>query len=417
MANGTKGRKSKRKIIIFSIIGVVVLALVLLVVLGSKREPITTVQTEKVEKRTLTQIVSATGKIQPELQVKINAEVSGEITALPVKEGQKVKKGDLLVKVKPDLYIAQRDQQKAMLVVSEATMIKAEADYKRAKGLFEKKLLSDQDLETAKTNYSVQKAQWESAEAALSQAEESLRKTTIYSPIDGTVSNLISRLGERVNGSSFMQGTEIMTVADLKSMEAQIDIDENDVVLVKIGDTSRISVDAYPGKKFTGIVYEIGNAAKTTGLGTQEEVVNFLVKIRILDEEAGLRPGMSVTADTETDTRRDVLSVPIQSVTTRMPKMEQKPAEDHPEGVTINNGKKKEETKIDEVVFLNDNGKAKMVKVKRGISDDAYVEITEGLKGGEEVISGSFKAINRELEEGSKMKIDNQPKKFASTTK
>ncbi len=417
MANGTKKGKSKKKIIIFSIIGVVVLALVLLVVLGSKRETIITVQIEKIEKRTLTQVVSATGKIQPELQVKINAEVSGEIIALPVKEGQKVKKGDLLVKVKPDTYIAQRDQQKAMLVVAEANLMKIESDYNRAKGLFEKRLISDQELEAAKTNYSVQKAQWESAKAALNQAEESLRKTTISSPLDGTVSNLISRLGERVSGSSFMQGTEIMTVADLRSMEAQVDIDENDVVLVKIGDTSRINVDAYPAKKLNAVVYEIGNAAKTKGLGTQEEVVNFLVKIRIVDKGVELRPGMSVTADTETDTRRDVLSVPIQSVTTRMPKMEQKPEEGQAEGFVVNNGKKKEETKIDEVVFLNDNGKAKMVKVKRGISDDAYVEITEGVSGGEEVISGSFKAINRELEDASKLKVDNQPKKFASPTK
>ncbi len=272
-------------------------------------------------------------------------------------------------------------------------------------------------LETAKTNYSVQKAQWESAKAALNQAEESLRKTTIYSPIDGTISNLISRLGERASGSSFMQGTEIMTVADLKSMEAQVDIDENDIVQVKIGDTSRISVDAYSGKKLVGIVYEIGNAAKTKGLGTQEEVVNFQVKIRVLDKGIELRPGMSVTADTETDTRHDVLAVPIQSVTTRTPKMEQKPEEGQPEGVTINNGKKKEEIKVDEVIFLNDNGKAKMAKVKRGISDDTYVEITEGLKGGEEVISGSFKAINRELEDGSKLKVDNQQKKFTASTK
>ena len=416
MANGTKKAKSKKKIIIFSIIGVVVLALVLLVVLGSKRETIVTVQTEKIEKRTLTQVVSATGKIQPELQVKINAEVSGEIIAMPVKEGQKVKKGDLLVKVKTDLYMAQRDQQKAMLVVAEANLVKAEADYNRAKGLFEKKLISDQDLETAKTSYSVQKAQWQSAKAALSQAEESLSKTTIYSPINGTISNLISELGERVSGSSFTQGTEIMTVAELRSMEARVDVDENDIVLVSIGDTSRITVDAYPDKKLTGVVYEIGNAAKTKGLGTQEEVVNFEVRIRVLNKGIELRPGMSVTADTETETRHNVLSVPIQSVTTRMPKKEPKPEDGQDEGVVVNNGKKKEETKIDEVVFLNDNGKAKMVKVKRGISDDSYVEITEGISGGEEVISGSFKAINRELEEGSKLKVDNQQKKFASTT-
>ncbi len=414
MANGKKKRSIKKKIIIFSILGFVIVALVLVIFLGSKREVIVPVQTEKVEHHTITQIVNATGNVYAVTQVKINAEVSGEIIQLPVKEAQLVHKGDLLVKVKPDLYIAARDQSNAQLISAQASLIKAESDYNRSKGLYEKKLVSDQELELAKTNYLVQKAGVDAAKAGLSQAEESLRKTTIYSPINGAVSNLVAELAERVSGSSFMQGTEIMTVANLDSMESRIDVDENDVVLVHIGDTAKISVDSRPGKKFLGIVTEVGNAAKPVATGTVDQVVNFEVRIRFIDKDPLLRPGMSVNVDIETMTRQNVFAVPIQSVTTRMPKVQEVKLDDKPEGVTTTNGsqKKKEEPKIDEVVFLNDGGKAKMVKVKRGISDDSYVEITEGLKGGEEVISGSYKAISRELEDGSKLRIDNQQKKI-----
>ena len=334
MANG-KGRKSKKKIFILSGIGVVVLALVLIVLLGSKRENVINVQTEKVQRKSITQIVTASGKIQPETMVKINSEVSGEIILLPVKDGQKVKKGELLVRINPDVYQATVDgaeaalvSAKASLALSQANLDKSESEYKRAQGLHEKTLMSDQDFVGAKTTYKVAKAQNESAVsgvtqavASLNQAKENLAKTSIYAPIDGTVSQLISELGERVSGSSFTEGTEIMTVSDLTRMEARINVGENDVVLIAVNDTATIQVDAYPDRKLKGVVYELANTATTTGAGTQDEVTNFQVKIRVLDKDIALRPGMSMSADVQTETRNNVLAVPIQSVTTRTPKV------------------------------------------------------------------------------------------------
>jgi HlyD family secretion protein len=271
--NGKK--KNKKKLFIFTGIGVVVIALVLVVVLGSKKENVVTVQTEKVTKRTITQVVNASGKIQPETAVKINAEVSGEITVLPVKEGDRVKKGTLLVRIKPDQYQAQVDRADAGLALAQANLEKAESEYKRSEELFQKKLLSEQEFVTFKTNYTVNKSQYSSAVASLRDAKESLSKTSIYAPMDGTVSQLLSELGERVSGSSFTQGTQIMTVSDLSMMEARVDVGENDIVLIAIGDTARIQVDAYPDKKFAGIVYEIANTATTTNLGSQDGVTNF----------------------------------------------------------------------------------------------------------------------------------------------
>ncbi len=426
MANN--GRRSKKRLFIFSGIGLVLLVLVVLVVLGSKRETIHSVQTEKVTRRTITQVVTASGKIQPELQVNISPEVSGEIIDLPVKIGQKVRKGDVLVRIKPDTYVAARDQAKASLnsaiaglELTKANYAKAQSDYRRATDLHAKGLLSDAELEAIKTSHDVAKAQYEAeihrveqTRASLNQAEENLRKTTIYSPMQGTVTLLNSKLGERVVGTGLMAGTVIMIVADLSRMEARVDVDENDVVLVSIGDTARIEVDAYPDRRFVGVVYEIANTAKTRGVGTQEEITNFEVKIRVLDKDVALRPGMSLTADIETETRHDVLAVPIQSVTTRMPKEEEKKEakqDEQPTFASKNAGKKKNETKVDEVVFVVDGGRAKTVKVKRGISDDAYVEIVEGLKGDEEVVSGSYKAINRDLEDGFKVRVENKPKR------
>jgi HlyD family secretion protein len=428
MANNNK--KSKKRLFIFSGMGVVLVVLVLLVLLGSKREPVITVQTEKVAKRTITQTVSASGKIQPEVLVNISPEVSGEIIELPVKMGQHVKRGDLLVRIKPDTYMAARDQSKAVLnsaianlELAKANFDKATSDYKRSEDLHKKGLLSDAELETVKTAYEVAKAQYqaqqhqvEQSQASLDQAEENLRKTTIYAPMAGTVSQLNNKVGERVVGTGLMAGTVVMSVADLLMMEARIDVDENDVVLVSNGDTSRIAVDAYPDRKFTGVVYEIANTATVVGAGTQQEVTNFEVKIRVLDKDVMLRPGMSVTADIETATHHDVWAVPIQSVTTRMPKEPEKKEAEQEQPTTVNKptAKKKMENKVREVVFVADNGQAKTVTVKRGISDDQYVEITEGLKGGEEVVSGSYKAINRDLEDGSKIKVDNKAKQTVS---
>jgi HlyD family secretion protein len=424
MANG---KKNKKKLFIFSGIGVVAIVLVLVVVLGSKKDNIITVQTEKVTRRSITQVVNASGKIQPETMVKINAEVSGEITSLPVKEGDRVKKGELLVRIKPDQYQAQVDRAeaglqsaRASLSLQTANLEKAESEFKRAQELYDKKLLSDQEFIAAKTSRNAAKSQLESAQAGVRQAEasfrdarESLNKTAIYSPMAGTISQLISELGERVSGSGFTQGTQIMTVADLSMMEARVDVGENDIVTISIGDTARITIDAYPDKKFVGTVYEIANTAKSKGLGTQEEVTNFEVKIRVLNKDISLRPGMSMTADIETETKKNIVAVPIQSVTTRAPKKEgEKPNEEKgkeqggPGGLSMNE-------KPVECVFIVEGGKAKMTPVKRGINDEGYVEITEGMAEDFEVVSGSYKAINRELEDGSVVKVENNAAKFA----
>ncbi len=420
-----KSKKSKKKIYLFSGIGAVVLILVLVVVFGGNKEKIISVQTEKIQRKTITQKVAASGKIQPETMVKINAEVSGEITELPVKEGEKVKRGDLLVRIKADQYLAQVERSnaalssaKANLTLQSATLEKVQSEFSRANEMYQKKLISEQEFITAKTNSSVAQAQYESARAGVAQAEaslkdakESLAKTTIYAPMDGTISALKSELGERVSGSSFTQGTEIMTVADLAKMEARVNVGENDIVLISVGDTARITVDAYQEKKLKGIVYEIANTATTKGLGTQEEVTNFEVKIRVLDKNITLLPGMSMTADIETETRANVLAVPIQSVTIRASKDEKKEESSNKNSEEKSNNKKKSD-KPTEVVFLNDNGKAKMISVERGISDDEYVEITKGLEEGKEVVSGGYKAISRELEDGTVLKIDNEEKKF-----
>lgn len=421
MANG---KKNKKKIFIFSGIGAVVIILILVIVLGSRKENVIPVQTEKIGRRTITQIVNASGKIQPETMVKINAEVSGEITALPVKEGDQVKKGDLLVRIKPDQYQAQVDRAEAGLASSRASLNlqkanleKVESEFKRAQELYQKNLLSDQEFIAAKTAMSVAKAQYETAQAGVRQSEASLRdareslaKTVIYAPMNGTVSQLLSELGERVSGSSFTQGTQIMTVADLSAMEARVDVGENDIITISIGDTARLSIDAFPDRKFNGIVYEIANTATSRGLGTQDEVTNFQVKIRVKNKEASLRPGMSMTADIETATKKNVLSVPIQSVTTRSPKPkteETKEADAPPQSAFSKNEKPVE------CIFIVENNKAKMVPVKRGINDEGYVELLEGATEEAEVISGTYKAINRDLEEGSIVKIDNQSKKFS----
>ena len=407
------GKKNKKKIIIFSIIGVMVIALALVVFLGSRKEPVITVQVEKAQFRSLTQVVTATGKIQPEVLVKITPEVSGEIVALPVKEGDRVKKGALLMKIKPDFYMAQRDQAAAGLLQAKASLSKSEPEFRRVETLFKKGLASESEFDQARAAYEANKAAYAQATASLNQAQENLRKTTIIAPMDGTVSQLNSELGERVLGTVQFQGTDVMTIADLSRMEARVDVSENDVVLVSIGDTARIDVDAFPDRKVSAVVYEIANTAKSKGAGTQEEVTNFEVKMRIVSADVQLRPGMSMTGDIETETKQNVLSVPIQSVTTRMPKVEvPEGATDGQSGMVLasNAPKKKEENKAKEIVFVVDKGVAKAMPVRRGISDDSYTEILEGFSDSVQVVSGSYKAINRELEDGSKVRIE-EPKK------
>lgn len=423
-------KKNRRKIIVLSVVGLLVIVFIVLAILGTKKEEIIIVQTEKVEQRDITQTVTATGKIDPEFKVVITPEVSGEIVYLPVKEGQRVRKGDLLLKIKQDQYLAQRDRAvanlqsaKASLAIQKIQLKKIESDYNRVQELFKKGLSSEVELEAIKAQYETARAQVLAAEstvqqmeAAVKEANENLAKTVITSPMDGIVSQLNVKLGERVLGTGFTQGSNLMTIADLSKMVAVVDVDENDVVLISIGDTAKVKVDAFPGKVFTGVVYEIGNTAKSKGLGTQEEVVNFEIKIRILDSNVDLKPGMSCNAEIMTDTRTNVLAVPIQSVSIRgkeaISKEEKK--SDEEEIVTVEKKKEDLDTKALEGVFIIENAKAKFVKVKTGISDDTYIEIIEGLKGGEEVVTGSYRAISRELKDGSKVRVENRKTKVAS---
>lgn len=428
MANNKK--KSKKKIIVISIIVLLILIVAGLVIFGGNKEEIIVVQTEKAAKRTITQVVSATGKIQPEFKVQITPEVSGEIVLLPVKEGDRVKKGDLLVKIKQDQYLAQRDRataylssQRSALNIQRVTLKKIEADYNRTLELYNKGLSSDAELEAIRAQYETAKSQVQSAEASVQQAEaqvkeynESLSKTTILSPMDGIVSQLNVKVGERVLGTGFTQGSNIMTVADLTKMEAVVEVDENDVVLISKGDTAKIEIDAFPNEKFSGVVYEIGNTAKPKGLGTQEEVVNFEVKLRILSTNVSLRPGMSCNADIQTETKVNVISIPIQSVTARTEGFNEKKDEKEADSQQ-NIDSRKKDNKPKEVVFVVEGNKAKMKQVKTGISDDTYIEIIEGLNEGEEVVSGSYRAISRDLKDNSRIRIDNMQKRSADKDK
>src|SRR5512133_1349172 len=323
----------RRKIIVFSLI-ILGLAGLSAFALLRKREVVITVQTEKVARRNLTELVTANGRIQPVVQVKISPEVSGEITDLPVKEGQCVTKGDLILKIKPDFYKANRNQAEAgynsslaAQETTEARLRQAEADFRRIEGLFKTKLVSDSTFDEAKASFDVAKAQLSSAvhqvemsRANLASAEDNLAKTTIVSPLTGTVSKLNSEVGERVVGTATMAGTEVMTIADLNEMEARVDIGEMDVVLIKPGEHVRLEVDAFKDRKFNGTVTEIATSSTTANAmsSSGQEATKFEVKIRIQEKES-FRPGMSVTAEIETRSQTNALTVPIASVTTRLP--------------------------------------------------------------------------------------------------
>ena len=379
------------------------------------------VQVEKAAKRDLTETVVASGRIQPVTQVVISPEVAGEIIELPVKEGQMVKKGDLLVGIKPDNYVAAKNSADASYKAAlgaraqvDAELLKAEADFARNDELFKNKLVAANVFQDAKTLRTVARLraenavhQSEQARFALARAQDDLAKTTIKTPIDGTITKLKSQLGERVLGTSFNMGTEMMTVAQLDQMEARVDIGEIDIVLVQIGQHVRLEVDAFKDKKFTGTVTAIANATKgssssfgssSSSSSSSQDAPKFEVKIRIEDKE-GFRPGMSVTAEIETRSRKDVLSVPIQSVTTRLALAPPKPQSEP------RKGKPAEPVKPQEVVFILDGDKVKSVPVKTGISDSDHYEILSGLSEGQQVVSGGYKAISKDLEDGKKVKV------------
>src|ERR1700719_2441272 len=325
-----KQRARRKRQIIIGVAGFFVLWLIVSIMLSKREKPIP-VTTEKAVRKTILQTVSATGKVQPETEVKISPEVAGEIIELPVADGMGINKGDLLVKIKPDSYKALLEQQEAAISTAKATnlqlkatLVKCEQDLKRADDMFAKKTISVQEYNTAQAAYDVAKNtfqsslhQIEQAQASSSQARDQLSKTTIYSPIDGTVTILNSKLGERVVATNQFAGTEVMRVADLSSMEAVIDVNENDVVNVKVGDKALVTIDAYGERKFHGTVVQIANSGKTSGTGTQEEVATSEVKTHIDDNDVRLRPGLSCTADIQTNMVKDVVAVPMQSVTIR----------------------------------------------------------------------------------------------------
>lgn len=427
MANSKS--KGRRKLFVFSLLLLVIGGLGVAAFM-KKSEATFNVQAERSSRRNVTEIVVANGKIQPVTQVKISPEVSGAIIQLPFKEGQKVKKGDLLVSIWPDNYLAARDSARANYKYSlansntaAANCEKAELEYKRNRELFKSKLISDSDFLTAKTAYDVAKASLDGAAeqvgvayASLQNTESDLSKTKIFSPVDGTITKLTSHVGERVVGTAMMAGTEIMTISDLTEMEARVDIGEVDVVLIALGQKVRLEVDSFKDRKFEGVVTDIANSANnndassTATSNSSQDATKFQVKIRIKEKEMFL-PGMSVTAEIETRSRTNVITVPIQSVTTRLPKEAKEKLAKASSSTNQNELKSPNRKNVDEavkpieVVFVVNGDRVKRVPVKRGISDDSYVEITDGLAEGGQVVTGPYKALNRDLEDGTRVII------------
>jgi HlyD family secretion protein len=427
---------------------IVVVVLIALAIIGKKTGKFGKAETidvvvEKAENRTIIESISANGKIQPEIEVKISPEVSGEIIELPVKEGDKVTRGQLLCRIKPDTYVSIRERTVAAVNSSKARLAQAQAQlqqnelaYNRSKQLFEQKAISESDFENAKTVFQVSKADVnaalfnvESAEASLKEANENLAKTTIYAPMSGTISKLSVELGERVVGTAQMAGTEILRIADLSRMEARVSVNENDIVRVKLNDTSLIYVDAYPDQNFKGLVTQIANSASITGVAT-DQVTTFEVRIFLLEKSYNhlvkqnlpnpFRPGMSTTVDIQTTTKPNILTIPIQAVTTRSDSVTTSAiglAE-----VSENMDENEEETiipdeKLKEVVFITVGDTAKMVYVETGIQDNRYIEVTSGLSLDDEVVVAPFSAISRRLKDGALINKVTREKLFEPTKK
>ena len=407
-----------------------VILLIVLAVIGKKagwfgKEATVKVATEKAAVNPIIEAVTANGKIQPETEVKISPDVSGEIVELPVKEGDFVQKGTLLFKIKPEIYISSRDRAaatlnstKARLAQVEAQLIQAELAYNRSKKLFEENTISKADFEQAESQYKIAVAEKQSAEysvksseASLKEANENLIKTTIYSPMTGTISSLLVELGERVIGANMMTGTEVLRVADLNRMEVMVDVNENDIIRVKLGDTAIVEVDAYLDRDFKGIVTEIANSANTLGT-TSDQVTNFKVRILILKESyadlitekspSPFRPGMSASVDVYTSSKSNVLTVPIQAVTTRTD--------------TVNTDPEAKDL-IRTLVFVSDGTYALARDVKTGIQDNVNIEILEGLKEGEEVIVQPFTAISKKLADSTLIEVVDKDALFSAEKK
>jgi HlyD family secretion protein len=450
-----------KKVYIIIITGIVLIGAVITMQVVKGNKPLE-VYTEKAVIRDIVEIVSATGKIQPETEVKISSDVSGEITEMLVKEGDQVKKGDLLCRIKPDLYInalervnASLNTTKANLKTTEAqleqaraALINSEAIYKRNKGLFEQNAISQQEFDAAKAQYEGARANAlgleanvkaalftiESSVAAVKEAETSLAKTYIYSPVDATVSKLSVEKGERVVGVSGMTGTEIMRLANLNEMEVSVEVNENDIIKVHTNDTAIIEVDAYMDKRFKGIVTEIANSSNASGISV-DQVTNFTVKIRMLRESYSylindrnpipFRPGMSASVDLQTKRANNVMAVPIQAVTVRSVDslhIAKQDTDGDERGVQIKNdgeelARKTTEPKNKELVFVIKDGVCRQSEVKTGIQDNDYIEILSGVSQGEEIVSGPYSAVSKLLKDKSKVKVVQKEDLYKSENK
>ncbi len=468
--------KKKFKLAWYYWVLIFVVAIGILMVVFSSKESHQKVAAEAAEKRDITEIVSSNGKIQPEVEVKIAPEVSGEIVDLYVNEGDSVKKGQLLVRINPDLLQsdesrsranlnnarANYENAKARLAQQEARMkSEIEPAYKRNKKLHDDNVISDAEFEASQSTYQAAVREIEAAkatvdaakysidasEALLSQSSKNLLRTEIFATMDGVISKLNVKKGERVVGTATMAGTELLRIADLTQMEMKVDVSENDIIRVSLGDTAIVEVDAYPGKKFKGVVKEVANSATSSATASStDQVTNFEVKVRILRESyadlmkgmsnklSPFRPGMSGTADIQTDVQRKVLSIPIEAVTTRSNDKKGKDDKDKDsdgenggeeppppgeEDNTSNNSaskaKKDEDAKEEkkEVVFKVENGKVVMVEVKTGIQDSKYIQILEGVKPGDKIVTGPYSAVSKTLKDGDMVEVVDKSQLFS----
>ncbi len=413
-----KKKSKKRLYIILGILLVIIIASVLYNVFNKNNDAIEVTVTE-VGRRTITQKVSAIGKIEPETEVKISSEASGEIIYFGVKEGDTVRAGQILIKIKPDIIETQLEQFRAAaksakieIELMKTEVERTEAELKRINELYAKDFASKQELDFAKAayekavaNYQASLSRYAQAKSALKQIERNAERTNIYSPINGIITKQLVEKGEKVVGTAQFQGTELLRVADLSVMNAIVDVDENDIVMVNIGDTAEIEIDALDDVILKGVVIEIGHSAELEAVGTADQVVNFKVKIRLLDLDKRLRPGMSCNAEIITDKKTDVLAVPLTAVTIRKTKEKQK--EESNERIKMKNDEKEKPKRPPSVVFIVEkDNKVKQQVVKTGISDEGYIEIIEGLKEGQKIVSGNFMAVSKKLKDGTKIRID-----------
>ena len=417
-----------KKKTLFIILGVVLVLIVLLVVgkksgMFGKSGNFKQVEIAEIKPLDIVETVSATGKIQPEVEVKLSSEVSGEIIELPIAEGQTVEKGDLLVRINPDIYQSnlQRSQAsmenaRANYAQSQASLKQAKADYERNKTLFEKGVISKAEWDGIVSSYEVAEANKESAyysmqsaAATVTESKDNLGRTNIYAPMSGTISKLDAELGERVVGTQQMAGTEILRVANLSNMEVEVDVNENDIVKVEVGDSTIVEVDAYLRKEFKGVVTEISNSADSEL--TTDQVTNFKVKVRILEDSykdllegkpenySPFRPGMTATVDIITNKKNEVIGVPISAIVVKAD------TSSAAMGATAPTNVETDPSKLFECVFVKNGEEAKLRVVKTGIQDDANIQITDGLEEGETVITGPYNVVTKTLKSGDKVEV------------